>query len=571
MSTSPTSCREQDQLVPRLPLELEREIFELTARAHRETAVRLTLVAHRVQIWVERVIYHVVSLSDRRKCSAFLRTLDARPPDFFQSHVRAICLPYFLDVAQATRILSVCPEVENLACWAYRPPPRIGLSSPSIGSSNSRGGVGTGNYEQSVSLYQCLVGLGQKAGLESDERRRIISRSRSSSLGQNHSQSTLFLSSLSHHLPPFSVWADADANAGLGVGPGNAGELSLSGGSSGVRGYNYHHSDSSSGLDYESIYGQERRARSASTPSSLPDLAEAVDADTSSARVCTSKSDKECNLDGEREGEETDMIPRPRRLSINIADLFHPAATQPAPLPVGGMGALPIPTFTLTPTPTPTHLHININPNPVTATVAVATAPTAAATTTTSLEPDFTLPLFSKLTHLRIIDPWTSWTGFVHLLHQIEGLTHLALDCSGLMMAGGNLDRVVGCVRGALGMQTGTGTGIEEEEHEHEHDNERDQPPSPACRNLKILILYINRFEARAIRSALEALAEKDERVVVMDYENPMVNWQKGVGVKPGVCQWTLAEERVRGKTRGVEAGDARRRGMLVRRATSSW
>lgn len=37
--------------LPILPVELEREIFELTARQYRGSAVRLVLVAHRVHIW----------------------------------------------------------------------------------------------------------------------------------------------------------------------------------------------------------------------------------------------------------------------------------------------------------------------------------------------------------------------------------------------------------------------------------------------------------------------------------------------------------------------------------------
>jgi hypothetical protein len=38
-------------MVPVLPPELEREIFEMSARIHPKTAVRLVLVARRVQIW----------------------------------------------------------------------------------------------------------------------------------------------------------------------------------------------------------------------------------------------------------------------------------------------------------------------------------------------------------------------------------------------------------------------------------------------------------------------------------------------------------------------------------------
>lgn len=37
--------------IPDLPFELERDIFELTARAHPQEALTLVRVARRVQIW----------------------------------------------------------------------------------------------------------------------------------------------------------------------------------------------------------------------------------------------------------------------------------------------------------------------------------------------------------------------------------------------------------------------------------------------------------------------------------------------------------------------------------------
>ncbi|TFK67703.1 hypothetical protein BDN72DRAFT_842717 [Pluteus cervinus] len=128
---------------PRLPLELEQEIFELAAHRYPEVTVSLTLVAHRVQIWIEKIIYKTISLSTQRKCTLFLRTLDSRPPEFFSSHVKAICLPYFLDTRQASRIVSLCSRVENLGCWAQR-----GWGGPPIfvsGAPDDSGITGCGN------------------------------------------------------------------------------------------------------------------------------------------------------------------------------------------------------------------------------------------------------------------------------------------------------------------------------------------------------------------------------------------------------------------------------------------
>ncbi|KAJ6493186.1 hypothetical protein C8R45DRAFT_1136197 [Mycena sanguinolenta] len=48
---------------PRLPPELERQIFELTANSHPKAIPTLLLVAHRVKIWLEPILYSVVVFS----------------------------------------------------------------------------------------------------------------------------------------------------------------------------------------------------------------------------------------------------------------------------------------------------------------------------------------------------------------------------------------------------------------------------------------------------------------------------------------------------------------------------
>ncbi|KAJ7172822.1 hypothetical protein C8R43DRAFT_1102707 [Mycena crocata] len=57
MSTKP------DKLVPRLSVDLEREIFELTARECTPAIPRLMLVARRVEVWVKPFLYRAFSVT----------------------------------------------------------------------------------------------------------------------------------------------------------------------------------------------------------------------------------------------------------------------------------------------------------------------------------------------------------------------------------------------------------------------------------------------------------------------------------------------------------------------------
>lgn len=52
LDTNPDKPTRAHVWIPDLPYELERDIFELTARAHKGSAARLVLVARRVQIWL---------------------------------------------------------------------------------------------------------------------------------------------------------------------------------------------------------------------------------------------------------------------------------------------------------------------------------------------------------------------------------------------------------------------------------------------------------------------------------------------------------------------------------------
>ncbi|KAJ7146312.1 hypothetical protein C8R44DRAFT_11848 [Mycena epipterygia] len=133
-----------------LPFELEREIFELTVRSNHGNAVlklNLSLVARRVQIWSEKisifphtsqtvhrrvdlVYYELVTISESIYSSVcadnFLKLIDAKkPPDFFATAVKTLCIPYFVPAAEARRILSACTGVEKLAFWVEHFEPQL--------------------------------------------------------------------------------------------------------------------------------------------------------------------------------------------------------------------------------------------------------------------------------------------------------------------------------------------------------------------------------------------------------------------------------------------------------------
>ncbi|KAJ7467055.1 hypothetical protein FB451DRAFT_1178298 [Mycena latifolia] len=102
-----------------LPYELEREIFELTARAHPKCAPQLALVSSYVQTWVEAVIYETIVLgAPSNKQNLFWRTFTSRPPLFFSKKIRALHLTTGVSYSQARRIISVCTNLSSLTCWA---------------------------------------------------------------------------------------------------------------------------------------------------------------------------------------------------------------------------------------------------------------------------------------------------------------------------------------------------------------------------------------------------------------------------------------------------------------------
>ncbi|KAJ7624499.1 hypothetical protein FB45DRAFT_1086256 [Roridomyces roridus] len=90
------SVRSRD---PRLPLDLERTVFEISALSHPRKIPNLMLVSHRVKSWVEPMMYRVVVLGSYLPTAhdlpmltydIFSRLLVTRPPDFFTKAVTLV-------------------------------------------------------------------------------------------------------------------------------------------------------------------------------------------------------------------------------------------------------------------------------------------------------------------------------------------------------------------------------------------------------------------------------------------------------------------------------------------------
>ncbi|KAJ7059489.1 hypothetical protein C8F01DRAFT_1254412 [Mycena amicta] len=102
-----------DENAPRLPVELEREIFELFARLCPDESPALFLVARRVQIWIEPFLYHTLVLHNRKHSEHILALSKSRPPDFFASIVQRLVLTTASHVS--AEILALCTGATHLA------------------------------------------------------------------------------------------------------------------------------------------------------------------------------------------------------------------------------------------------------------------------------------------------------------------------------------------------------------------------------------------------------------------------------------------------------------------------
>ncbi|KAF9077367.1 hypothetical protein BDP27DRAFT_1413783 [Rhodocollybia butyracea] len=99
-----------------LPIELERDIFEIAARMDLQTALNLSLVCRQLKDWTQPLVYEMVTLGTG-DIELFLRTMEMFPPDFFARCVKRLCLTVSIVPLHARTILQACTGITSLACW----------------------------------------------------------------------------------------------------------------------------------------------------------------------------------------------------------------------------------------------------------------------------------------------------------------------------------------------------------------------------------------------------------------------------------------------------------------------
>ncbi|KAF9523477.1 hypothetical protein CPB83DRAFT_862755 [Crepidotus variabilis] len=129
---APPSYREA-----RLPLELEREIFELAAHEDPKTAYALLLVAKKVHIWIESSLYRVVVKAFHNgvfPSSPFIQKFEdafhqgvLSPPEvkrqaFYVQHA-------LISRGDALPLLTMCPNIVDLAIWCSIDSHKIEIST----------------------------------------------------------------------------------------------------------------------------------------------------------------------------------------------------------------------------------------------------------------------------------------------------------------------------------------------------------------------------------------------------------------------------------------------------------
>ncbi|KAF7292639.1 hypothetical protein MIND_01161800 [Mycena indigotica] len=93
-----------------LPPELEREIFELAARTWPSVCFPLLLVARRVLVWIEPMLYRTLTFHERSNSAK----IELKTPEFLARHVRHIIISGWANDDPAD-ILRSLPSAEHLA------------------------------------------------------------------------------------------------------------------------------------------------------------------------------------------------------------------------------------------------------------------------------------------------------------------------------------------------------------------------------------------------------------------------------------------------------------------------
>ncbi|KAJ7435661.1 hypothetical protein B0H11DRAFT_1937377 [Mycena galericulata] len=99
------------------PIEMERETFEWAVFLHPVDRLNPMLVARRVQIWLERLLYRSILLRSAAQTELLLRTLRARSQSFRQNCIRNIAIGPMLSMncQELQSILCICQGITTLA------------------------------------------------------------------------------------------------------------------------------------------------------------------------------------------------------------------------------------------------------------------------------------------------------------------------------------------------------------------------------------------------------------------------------------------------------------------------
>ncbi|KAJ7226079.1 hypothetical protein GGX14DRAFT_642739 [Mycena pura] len=106
---------------PRLPVDLERTIFEVSADGDRPTMLRIILVARRCRAWIEPLLYHsVVICQSGWSLPLLMRTIESNPARFAQ-WIKTIQINSYITLNDpaVNRILSLCTGVVRLVDLSY--------------------------------------------------------------------------------------------------------------------------------------------------------------------------------------------------------------------------------------------------------------------------------------------------------------------------------------------------------------------------------------------------------------------------------------------------------------------
>ncbi|KAF7314715.1 hypothetical protein MKEN_00945500 [Mycena kentingensis (nom. inval.)] len=102
---------------PILPLELEREIFELAAQ-ERGRIPALLRVARRVHTWIQPLLFRVIRAADTRTWTRFLQTAQSTP-ELIAKNLRFLCIDNNISSADYFTVISTMQRIEDLVLPAF--------------------------------------------------------------------------------------------------------------------------------------------------------------------------------------------------------------------------------------------------------------------------------------------------------------------------------------------------------------------------------------------------------------------------------------------------------------------